>query len=129
MNLKALGYWKSDEMSDFPDPLELVDSAWDSGEREIISDYLCQGQTARTFMGSSRCRLCGKSNGSSELTDGEYIWPSGLGHYVMDHSVRLPAEFVQHVFRSRQVLDEAEVELTWWMEESARFQVRIKHDG
>jgi hypothetical protein len=32
--------------------------------------------------------------GSQDLTDGHWIWPEGLWHYVQDHAVRLPDEFV-----------------------------------
>jgi hypothetical protein len=35
--------------------------------------------------------------GSGELSDGRYVWPEGLAHYVAEHGVRLPNEFVHHV--------------------------------
>jgi len=38
--------------------------------------------------------------GSRELTDGEWIWPEGLAHYVEHHDVILPDAFVDHC-RSR----------------------------
>jgi hypothetical protein len=41
--------------------------------------------------------------GSSELTDGEWVWPGDLAHYVWDHHVRLPDEFVDCV-RARSPL-------------------------
>jgi hypothetical protein len=52
--------------------------------------------------GLSPCRLCGQLNGSAEYTDGTYVWPEGLAHYVMEHDVRLPDEFVSHVRRSHE---------------------------
>ena len=30
------------------------------------------------------------------MTDGTWLWPVGLVHYVRDHYVRLPHEFVSH---------------------------------
>jgi hypothetical protein len=50
-------------------------------------------------MGYSFCRFeCGIPNnamGDSDLSDGEWLWPEGLAHYVERHSVRLPDEFIQ----------------------------------
>jgi len=38
--------------------------------------------------------------GRGELTDGVYVWPEGLAHYLEKHNVRLPQEFVDHVLKS-----------------------------
>jgi len=65
--------------------------------------------------GLSPCRFCEKHNGSLEYTAHVYIWPEGLAHYLTDHQVRLPAEFVQHVERSMDELDEATVDPSWWL--------------
>ena len=35
--------------------------------------------------------------GCRELSDGTYVWPEGLAHYVEEHNVRLPQQFVDHV--------------------------------
>jgi hypothetical protein len=35
--------------------------------------------------------------GSSDLTDGTWLWPEGLAHYVRKHDVVLPEEFIAHV--------------------------------
>jgi hypothetical protein len=37
--------------------------------------------------------------GSTCLSDGHFIWPQGLAHYVDKHSVRPPDEFVHHALR------------------------------
>ena len=37
--------------------------------------------------------------GRGELTDGVYMWPEGLAHYLEKHNVRLPQEFVDHVLK------------------------------
>ena len=34
--------------------------------------------------------------GSRDLTDGIWVWPEGLAHYVDIHSVGLPEEFTKH---------------------------------
>lgn len=71
-------------------------------------------------MGVSTCRMCGTPNGAGEFTDGVYVWPEGLAHYVQEHSVRLPAEFLAHVeWRSREQ-ESAERDLAWWLEQTRR---------
>jgi hypothetical protein len=51
------------------------------------------------WLGYSFCRFrCGIDDhlmGSSDLTDGEWVWPAGLAHYVEEHSVFLPEPFVK----------------------------------
>jgi hypothetical protein len=91
-----------------------VDADWDEEERHGVSQYLASGTTARTFMGRSVCRLCGVSNGYAEYSDGTYIWPAGLAHYVDEHDVRLPDEFVQHAISRLAELEAAEVDDAWW---------------
>ena len=54
-------------------------------------------------------------NGNLELTDGTFLWPEGLAHYVRDHDVRLPTAFVEHILQQDDRLhsrrdDRAE----WW---------------
>lgn len=77
-------------------------------------EYLSRGHIARAYMGYSRCRLCGIENGDLELTDGQYVWPDGLSHYVREHGVRLPASFEAHVFERMVSLEQSERDETWW---------------
>jgi hypothetical protein len=96
--LILIGYWRSDQDPSWPDPAELVDTNWDPTERDVVASYLQTGTVVVTSMGYSPCRLCGKrDNGSVELTDGVYVWPNGLAHYVAQHSVRLPRQVVDHI--------------------------------
>ena len=37
-----------------------------------------------------------RSNGCTELCDDMWCWPEGLAHYVEQHGIRLPAQFVAH---------------------------------
>ena len=60
------------------------------------------------------CRICGAQNGSLELTDGVFLWPEGLAHYVTAHAVRLPAAFVEHVRSFMDEIESAHVDETWW---------------
>lgn len=113
--MKAIGYWRSADDTRLPDPSNFIDESWDVDERESLAEYLDGGQEAIVFMGSSRCRICGIANGRRSLTDGEYIWPEGLGHYLVAHAVRLPVEFVDHVREQRTRFDEVDIDFHWWI--------------
>ena len=54
------------------------------------------------------------NNGNLDLTDGVYLWPEGLAHYVREHDVRLPDEFTEHVRRRKALNDSITVDETWW---------------
>jgi hypothetical protein len=88
---RLIGLWLGPHAPDWPDVNAYVDVVADRSGRDQIADRLDAGQrTDRAYMGYSNCRICGCRNGSGELTDGVFIWPEGLGHYVREHNVRLP---------------------------------------
>src|SRR5687768_18516628 len=103
MRLCLIGYWRSGD--GWPDPRDLIDGSWSDQERELVASYFEQGFVAWAFAGFSDCRLCGKLNGSAEFTDGVYLWPEGLAHYVREHSVKLPDEVLVHVRRRSDELE------------------------
>jgi hypothetical protein len=120
--LTLIGYWHGDRAPGWPDPVDFVDTEWDADEREGVFMYLRRGLLARAFLGPSSCRFCQAKVGNLELTDGYYIWPEGLAHYVWEHSVRLPPEFVQHVARMERARDDLRIDETWW-----RGQVKLRN--
>lgn len=98
----------------WPDVVEFVDPTWDREERKFVVAYLRHGVLGRLYMGHSTCRLCGRTNnGYAEHSDGTFIWPSGLAHYVADHEVRLPSEFVTHAYAMTERL-EGPRDDGWW---------------
>jgi hypothetical protein len=113
--LRLIGYWRNDQHPEYPDPADLVDEAWDDDEREQVWWYLLGGTYGRAYMGLSPCRLCGKHNGSGEFTDGVYEWPEGLAHYVREHAVRMPQEFVTHALARLRELESRGSDLSWWL--------------
>lgn len=96
---KIIGYWAVERAPWQPDPRRLVDTSWDPAERAAVAVYLRQGREASYCMGYSWCRFrCGIANeqmGAAELTDGVWLWPEGLVHYVEVHQVGLPEAFVR----------------------------------
>ena len=88
--------------------------AWNSAERDIVAIYLDVGRVPWIQMGCSTCRFCGRENGCAELTDGTYVWPEGLSHYVRERAVRLPAGFVDHIVESELQITPDRVNQAWW---------------
>ncbi len=116
MRLRLIGYWSNDQHPEYPHPTDWTDPSWDEDERDFVVQYLRWGQVAHAYMGLSPCRVCDRlDNGSLELSDGVYLWPQGLAHYVTDHSVRPPQEFVDHVWARQEELEAAEADPSWWL--------------
>lgn len=81
---------------------DFIDPTWNAYERACVVEYLQRGRRYEAYMGYSVCRICGQDNGCLDLTDDVYIWPDGLVHYVRDHAVRPPREFVVHALSQRK---------------------------
>jgi hypothetical protein len=78
-------------------PPEAIDSSWDAEERAFVIAYLKAGEVRTRWRGISGCAICHCHNGSTDLTDGEWVWPQGYAHYLEKHGVKPPAEFIEHV--------------------------------
>ena len=46
--------------------------------------------------------------GCCTLTDGTYVWPEGLAHYVSEHAVRPPEDFIKHALANLRALRSAQ---------------------
>jgi hypothetical protein len=112
--LILIGYWSGAGVEGWPTPGRFVDPTWTGDEQDLVADYLARGFVVRSCMGYSPCRICGHDNGSLELSDGVYVWPEGLAHYVADHGVRLPDLFVSHVLSRIEALESAGRDESWW---------------
>jgi hypothetical protein len=101
--LLAIGFWY-DPLDRFlgrhrgVDPTRLVQPEWAGDERSQLAQYLRAGHRCCSYLGFSFCRFeCGIARnrmGSGDLTDGTWIWPEGLAHYVEEHGICLPDEFL-----------------------------------
>ena len=66
-----------------------------------MAAYLGAGTAVFQSFGLSWCRFGCGNFGSRQLSDGLWLWPDGLVHYVRTHRVALPREFVQYVQEKR----------------------------
>jgi hypothetical protein len=83
--VRLIGYWRSEQEPDLPDPHDFVDPDWDPEERLSVHHYLCGGWTGILVPGIEQCGICGEHFTGSEKFDGTYVWPDGLKHYVREH--------------------------------------------
>ena len=128
MRLTLIGYWLNEHESGWPDAHSFVDSTWSTDERDAVVEWLESGIGIRFFLGLSTCRLCGRPNGSSEASDGTFLWPVGLAHYVREHGVRLPTPLIQRALQRPAVdrgqleaaareVEELSVDHEWWRQQ------------
>ena len=94
---KGVGYWGggADDPKDLPTPQVLVRTLWQFGRRARIARYLANGNVLGGWCGTALCRLCDESFGACDMTDGVWIWPERLEHYVLEHAVSLPGTFLE----------------------------------
>jgi hypothetical protein len=98
--LTLIGCWIT-ELDDqrLPAPQEFV-GHMPAADRARLADYLAAGKVHEAYLGYSWCRFeCGipaRQMGTQLLADGTWAWPEGLAHYVREHEVLLPAEFISH---------------------------------
>ena len=109
ISLRRIGYWchvgsgrvHFAAYDALPDPRVLVEPSWDPNLRNNVLGYLRQGWIRSLSPGYSYCRFeCGIPDsrmGSRTFTDGVWVWPEGLSHYIEAHAVGLPFEFLDHL--------------------------------
>lgn len=113
--LIAIGFWKSADEPTFPEPSSFVDKTWNRTERDLVIKYLKSGYRLINYAGESWCRFgCRDINmGTATLTDGTYVWPEGLAHYLEKHNVRLPKKIVKHILTGNKI-DHANLRDSFW---------------
>jgi hypothetical protein len=128
-SMKLIGYWMANlHDSHLPLPQELVGET-PASVQDTVCRYLTYGNLFATYRGLSWCRFyCGAEGsemGHREFTDGEWVWPECLVHYVREHSVLLPDEFVASASSGSvaSVLgDDHSATLDFWIEWARRRQ-------
>ena len=112
IELISIGFWCStygdfiDNVMDYdlgwPHPRAIVDFNWERERRSEILNYLKSGISIQAYNGWSNCRFsCAEEYlGTEDFTDGMWLWPEGLSHYVEVHHVRLPEAFIIHMAKN-----------------------------
>ncbi len=119
LDLIAIGYWHSERKPQLPMPQAFIEPHWEEEEKAMVIRYLKRGRLAIMYRGFSICRICNKMLGSECWTDGTYIFPDFLFHYLEEHQVKLPQQFINHV-RAKQFLQGAftiqveSIDYSWW---------------
>jgi len=102
-----VGFWNN-ARNDYPQFPMPVATDMPQELREVLVNALRDVETAAHkvgLRGPSQCRICGdRSNGSFEYslepiskTSGGWVWPQGFAHYILEHGVRPPEDFVVKV--------------------------------
>jgi hypothetical protein len=100
------GLWKTSEADSAQVPLftDVVDPAWNPPDLADILAYLRSCPVAlASSAGAGACPLCGEmlNDLGCQRSDGVWVWPASLEHYVSRHQVRLPDRMVEQI-RGRQ---------------------------
>lgn len=118
MLLLEVGTWASAEQPDLPDIAGFVVPYADGGTRSRLAAWLGRGELITPGLAPEWCRFrCPVRYLSSNLrSDGVYVWPEALLHYVTVHDVWLPQEVVAHALtgRPRPLLTTQTVDSSWW---------------
>jgi len=99
---RMVGYWDAPWCASLrlPRPDGLIRVGWRLSERDKIAEYLRRGVPIHSFCGFARCRLCDEVLGTKDLTDGEWVWPERLEHYITHHDITLPRTFIATMQRN-----------------------------
>ena len=87
-----------------PDPDRILQILGSTRYEERVPRYLESGQEFAAYLGYATCRCCGLSGppmGSRDLTDGMWVWPEGLSHYLRAHCLPLPEAFLRTMAEHR----------------------------
>ncbi len=94
------GFWRSDDGElDLPQVEAVADADWSGFEQKKVVSYLLNAPLVVVASGpNSKCLLCEELCGSSAYrSDGCWLWPDDLAHYVDQHNVSLPPSFLTHL--------------------------------
>ncbi len=115
--LRNIGRWNINHPDD-PDLRDLIDVSWDQEQVSEVADYLENGMTLAALISNPQnrhCRLCEFSyKDDLLLTDGVYVWPQLLCHYVSAHKVRLPQVIIDDMMSRWDALEQSQQDVSWW---------------
>lgn len=110
---KRIGFWYSLMEPDLPNPV--VSKNKNEHSIEFINkcnEWINLNKTIKTYqvelmklganlydkqyvsyMGSSKCRICGIMNGDAEYNWNQFVFPEGIFHYIVEHWIQIDDHF------------------------------------
>ena len=111
MKLQLIGFWTapeefgedSDYPAAWPHPRELPKRDWDPALKRRVCAYLESGRQIARYMGYSNCRFpnCVERLGTADCSDETWVWPEGFEHYIAEHDISLPEQFLRTAEQNR----------------------------
>lgn len=99
-SMKGFGYFTPDDLDIGVHAKDFVDHAWPSEERNKVLNYLrdCYS-TCYTVFERLPCYICNEFDvrSSQDMTDGGWVFPQALIHYVEQHHVVPAKPFLEHI--------------------------------
>jgi len=99
------------------DPSKLIDKDfWMKYNKSETILYLKNGTPIKWYRGFSSCRICGKILGVHERTDGVWYWPDQFEHYIENHDIRIPEDFLNNLSKVKFNTEKRQLELdeSYW---------------
>jgi hypothetical protein len=97
---------------------ELVTYSQEPDEEKLLS-YLSNGRIWVAVASLERCVFCDHFAGPrTYMTDGKWLWPKFILHYVEVHDLQLPASFLEHIRMVEYTIPVAEVDRIFGLPES-----------
>jgi len=97
------GRWKEDAhdtaIEQFPSIIDVSGAEWDEDEIQKVASYLRSGAIAIASPGIARNVVDGTQFAAttSWRSDGVWLWPDTLAHYLERYRIRLPAKLIDHI--------------------------------
>src|ERR1043165_3334922 len=85
--MKRIGYWRQAKDSNYSNLPWPEEGRLPLETKQKVVEFLNKGKMNAAWMGYSTCRICGKLNGTTCLTNGEFVYPEGYSHYILDHNI------------------------------------------
>ncbi|MEK6833229.1 MAG: hypothetical protein AABY32_04225 [Nanoarchaeota archaeon] len=101
LKLNRVGYWNGyyEKNNKYIWPQEIISKNKIENKDKIVQ-YLSKGSDAICWRGFAGCRICDTLLGTRCLSDGTWIWPQRLEHYIIEHNIVLPEEFINYMEES-----------------------------
>lgn len=99
---KWFGFWNLTGRDDLPYPraCDVIDVTFAPEDKPRLIKYLrnCPVVASKMIAHKGKCDFCEKQLVLSTFqSDGVWLWPSSLVHFVEDHSAALPDRFIEHM--------------------------------